>query len=144
MPYSDDDVPAPLGHYGYPDYPDGQLRTSVSQLARFLLMLTARGSCGGHRILADATVEAMEVPQIPSLEPTQALSLFRSHAGDLDVLGHDGGDAGVTTEMFFDPNLAAGYVFLANQSVTVTAIPSQVDAMADVSAKLMALAQALP
>jgi CubicO group peptidase (beta-lactamase class C family) len=64
MPYHDRDGRfVPYGQYGYPDYPDGQLRTSAAQLARHLVAFMRFGDtrapascrrqrcarCGGYR-----------------------------------------------------------------------------------------------
>ena len=54
--------PVARGHYGYPDDPDGRLRTSAPQLARFLLTFAQKGQCG-QRVLKQATVDTMETVQ---------------------------------------------------------------------------------
>jgi CubicO group peptidase (beta-lactamase class C family) len=48
----------PFGLYGYPDTPAGNLRTSATQLGRFLAMF-AEGGCGadGVRLLKQETVD---------------------------------------------------------------------------------------
>ena len=48
-----------LGQYGFPDYPDGSLRTSARQLARFLGAIMNGGELDGVRILEASTVQAM-------------------------------------------------------------------------------------
>jgi CubicO group peptidase (beta-lactamase class C family) len=103
----------PAGLYGYPDYPDGQLRTSPSHLARHLMAFMGFGELDGARILQPATVEEMRRVQYPNLDPTQGLIWY--YAGDLHgntVLGHNGGDIGVSTEMFFDPEANLGVIML--------------------------------
>ena len=48
----------PYGHYGYPDYPNGCLRSSALDLARFLLVHLNRGSLGGVQVLSpEATAD---------------------------------------------------------------------------------------
>ena len=103
----------PYGHYGYPDYPDGQLRTSVSQLGRFLALCMNGGSYRGVRLLEEATVTQMLTPQIGPLDPTQGLIWY----WEGDLIGHSGGDKGVTTHMFYDPATGAGVILLANRLV---------------------------
>ena len=58
-------VAHPFGQYGYPDYPDGSLRTSARQLARFLGAIINGGELDGARILKPSTVEAMLTPVGP-------------------------------------------------------------------------------
>lgn len=104
----------PYGFYGYPDYPDGLLRTSAPQLARFLAAFTAGGVYDGERILDADTVDDMLSAQIPDIDDTQGLIWY---SWDLDgdtVWGHNGGDDGVATEILFRPSDGAGVVLLAN------------------------------
>jgi CubicO group peptidase (beta-lactamase class C family) len=108
----------PAGLYGYPDYPDGQLRTSAPHLARHLMAFMGFGELDGTRILQAATVEEMRRVQYPNLDPTQGLIWY--YAGDLHgntVLGHNGGDIGVSTEMFFDPEANLGVIMLTTLDV---------------------------
>ena len=102
------------GHYGYPDYPDGALRTTAPQLARHLAMVMANGSWHGHRLLSAATVRELRRDQIPDLEPDQGLIWFGLQRGGRSLFGHDGGDSGVATVCFFDPDADVGVVALAN------------------------------
>jgi CubicO group peptidase (beta-lactamase class C family) len=113
MPYRYDSPTAsyePYGHYGYPEYPCGQLRTSVSQLGRFLALSMNGGVYRGVRLLQQATVTQMLTPQVDALERGQGLTWY--WAGRL--VGHSGGDKGVTTHMYFDPATGAGVILLAN------------------------------
>lgn len=142
MPY--DGTPlAPQGHYGYPDYPAGQLRTSVTQLARFLLVLAGKGQCG-VRLLKESTVAEMGKAQIPAIEPGQGLVLYRDTKGGTTALGHNGGDVGVSTDMFFDPATGNGYVLLSNGSTNTTGTTAAQNAMAAMNDELMQLAKSLP
>jgi CubicO group peptidase (beta-lactamase class C family) len=145
MPYKGSNAStfAPLGQYGYPDYPDGQLRTSAAQLSRFLLMLAGNGACG-QRVLAEETVKDMEQPQVPDIQSGQGLILFSQDVGGTTVIGHNGADQGVSTEMFLDPASGSGYVILTNGSANLRDSTSQSNAMDAMSAKLLDLAKTLP
>ena len=46
----------PYFQYGYPDYPDGALRTSAANLARWLAAFMNYGSLEGVRVLERSTV----------------------------------------------------------------------------------------
>src|SRR5262249_28089425 len=107
---------APFGQYGEADFPDGMMRTSVTQLSRFLLMNIALGQFDGHAVLAQSSVEEMRRPQVPSLDPTQGLIWFSYSFGPAsqNVLGHDGSDDGAASNMFFDPATGAGVILVAN------------------------------
>src|SRR5262249_60116396 len=55
----------PYGQYGEVDWPDGELRSSVRELSRFLNMFIARG----QGLLAAETVAAIARTQIFHLDP---------------------------------------------------------------------------
>jgi CubicO group peptidase (beta-lactamase class C family) len=119
MPYSwsgEKNGYVPFGQYGYPDYPDGQLRTTAPQLARHLAMVMGGGRWHDRRLLSGATVRELRRDQIPELEPGQGLIWFELPRGDRTLFGHDGGDDGVSTVSFFDPREDVGVVALANGS----------------------------
>ena len=104
-----------FGQYGYPDYPDGQLRSSARSLARFLATFVGSGrSEHGVRILDRPLAEEMWRPQVPDLEPGQGLIWYRIRMGGHVVLGHTGGDSGVSTRMFFRTGDRHGSLLLAN------------------------------
>ncbi len=97
------------GLYGYPDYPDGGLRTTARSLAKFL----AAYSRGGGPILKSATVDMMLSDQnVPG--PWQGLVWYQSAGPGGPLVGHGGGDRGVTTEMWFRRSDGSGAVVLAN------------------------------
>jgi CubicO group peptidase (beta-lactamase class C family) len=102
------------GQYGYPDYPNGQLRSSAADLARYLAAYANGGALGAVRILEETTVDAMLTVQFPSVDPTQGLSWYYETIAGRDVVGHNGGDYGVTTDMFFDPASGDGAIVLVN------------------------------
>lgn len=102
------------GQYGYPDYPNGQLRSSAADLARYLAAYANGGALGPVRILEESTVDAMLTVQFPSVDPTQGLSWYYETIAGRDVVGHNGGDYGVTTDMFFDPATGDGAIVLVN------------------------------
>ena len=104
----------PYGQYGYPDYPDGALRTTASQLARHLAMVMNDGSWRSHRLLSKETVRELRRDQVPDLEPGQGLMWFQMQREGRTLFGHDGGDDGVATVCFFDPDADVGVVALAN------------------------------
>ena len=103
-----------IGHYGYPDYPDGALRTTAPQLARHLGMMMNAGRWHGVRIVERATAREMVRSQIPEITRGQGLIWYRSRSKRRTLVGHNGGDKGVATVAFYDPAEAVGVVALAN------------------------------
>ena len=138
MPYGTDAAGQyqAAGYYGYPDYPDGQLRTSANQLARFLMAIAAHGELQGTRILMSATVDEMLHIQ-PSSE--EGLSWEFVSIGGRPVVGHSGADEGVSTDMYFDPMTGAGIVVLTNGSVFFYA--DRMQALAEIDALLLERAE---
>lgn len=104
----------PYGHYGYPDYPDGQLRTSVLDLANFLILHMNEGKFQGKQILKEETIKEMHTVQYPQLDAYYCLGFYYDYQGGELILGHTGGDFGVTTAMFFKPEKKIGVILLAN------------------------------
>lgn len=103
-----------VDHYGYPDYPDGQLRTNVTSLGRFLNMYMNYGVHNGTRILDSATVATMLTEQVPSLEAGQGLIWYGGTMLGKTWWGHNGGDLGVSTEMRYIPADSIGIILLTN------------------------------
>lgn len=108
MPYNTNHKP--YGHYGYADYPDGQLRTSVIQFAYFLIAIMNDGEFNGVRILKSETVETMLTKQFRDI----AFIWWHNRKYNQATIGHDGADAGVRTSMFFLPDENIGIIVFTN------------------------------
>lgn len=104
----------PYGHYGYPDYPNGLLRSSVHDMARFLIAHMNDGSFGDEQILEPSTAIEMRRVQYAGLDPDQGLGFFHWRTDDEDRVGHNGGDYGATTEVWFRPADRRGVLLFAN------------------------------
>jgi len=102
------------GLYGYPDYPDGQLRTTARSLAKFLFTNMTGGSFEGNTLLESATIDSMRTIQDPLIDDEQGLIWYTWSYNGATMWGHNGGDAGVVTDMFFDPATQRGYIILTN------------------------------
>lgn len=97
------------GLYGYPDYPDGALRTTAHSLAKFLAAYAREGG----PILKPATVDLILSNQ--KITPGwQGLIWYRWRGPGGWLVGHNGGDYGVSTGMWFRPSDGTGAVVLAN------------------------------
>ncbi|MGI9420746.1 MAG: serine hydrolase domain-containing protein [Geminicoccaceae bacterium] len=117
MPYSGSSPSnfKPAGHISFPTYPDGLLRTSPSQLARFLDMFIQFGEIDGQRILSRSSAEAMRKNHFPKATEGQGLIWYYDDIGSRkNLLGHTGSDPGTSSMMFFDPEDGAGVLLVAN------------------------------
>ena len=104
----------PYGQYGYPDYPDGELRTTARELAHHLLSFMGDGAFRGARVLQEDTVRAMRRSQVPDQVRGQGLIWYSIYRGGRRLIGHTGGDSGVATQMFFRPDDGVGVITLTN------------------------------
>jgi CubicO group peptidase (beta-lactamase class C family) len=112
----------PYGHFGFPMYPAGQLRTSLAQLARYLLMFMNQGEIDGVRILGISTVKHMmtvQYPEAPVFDGYEwGLGWYRIDTGVDWLWGHTGGIYGVSTMMYFEPLDDYGFIYLTNGNGT--------------------------
>jgi CubicO group peptidase (beta-lactamase class C family) len=108
----------PYPHYGFADYPDGQLRSNVMDLANFMLAYLNGGTLGNSTILSPSSVTQMWTLQVPSLDPTQGLNWYQEEifhsSGSAFLWGHNGGEMGVSTDMYLDAVNDIGIVVLTN------------------------------
>jgi CubicO group peptidase (beta-lactamase class C family) len=101
----------PLGHVGFPTYPDGLLRASVPSMARLLSMMANGGQYGNRRILKESTVQEMLRIQDSKLDKDQGLIWYRKYK---NLYGHNGSDPGTASLMFYDPKNTEGVLIVAN------------------------------
>ena len=104
----------PFFQYGYPDYPDGALRTSAVHLARWLGAFMNHGEFHRARVLERSTVREIRRNQLPYVSWHQGLIWYGGSPNGYFRMGHTGGDYGMSTRMFFRPDKEVGVVSLAN------------------------------
>jgi CubicO group peptidase (beta-lactamase class C family) len=115
MPYYwDGSALVPYGFYALSTYPAGALRTSVNQLATFLLSYMKGGTYPGGQILQSSTVDTIMSSQIPLIDPNQGLFWHKSYVGGRGLWGHDGINLGSRTSMRFYPEENTGVIVLIN------------------------------
>ena len=100
--------------YGYADYPAGSLRTSVRQLAAFLLAISQHGRYEGARVIDSATVDSMFTPQFPDIRTSQGLVWYTLDVAGHTTWSHSGMDGGVSTIMGYCPESDLGAIVLTN------------------------------
>ncbi len=109
-------------HYGFATWPDGQLRTTARELGRLLRLALADGELDGQRVLAPGALETLTTRPVEGLDDwyirpyieDQYYFWFGMTLGERWIVGHDGDDLGVSSEMFFEPETGVGVVLLTN------------------------------
>lgn len=100
----------PVPHYGIPDYPDGQLRSSARDVATLL----AHVAGGGGEAVPPGAVPLLLTPPLPAVDALQGVLWYGQPGPDGTLWGHNGGEVGASTDAFFDPETGAGFVLLVN------------------------------
>jgi CubicO group peptidase (beta-lactamase class C family) len=107
--------------YSYPTLADGMVRTSVHQLANFMIAMMNDGRLEDAQILKKETIDA----QLPAKGP--GLGWFRAKK----YWGHDGSDPGCATEMWFNIQKKVGVIVFANTEVELDKIVRLLKARAE-------------
>jgi CubicO group peptidase (beta-lactamase class C family) len=105
--------------YSYPSLADGMVRTSVSQLANFMIAMMNGGRFAGAQLLREETVNEML--------SGKGLCWFRAGA----YWGHDGSDPGCETEMQFNLDTRVGYIIFANAEADLQPVKALLKAKAE-------------
>jgi CubicO group peptidase (beta-lactamase class C family) len=95
--------PVPIGHVVKPDYPDGFLKSNAVEFANFISMFANYGAYNNKHILDSITVEMMTTIQdtVNVYGDYLPYGFFWIYTPSYDIWGHDGGDYGCTTMMFY-------------------------------------------
>jgi CubicO group peptidase (beta-lactamase class C family) len=100
---------SPIPHYSRRDYPGGQLKSSVGELARFLIAYMNGGEYRGRRILRENTIG--EILSIHNPASGRCLIWKRTIGG---WYGHSGGVNGATSYVEFHREDRVGLIVLSN------------------------------
>lgn len=101
-------------HFGYPDYPAGGLRSTVTDLTRLVQMIFNHGELNGHRYLSETMFEEMFSLQLPNDISTRQRFFWRDNPNGL--IGHQGSDPGVYSRLYFDLEKQDAVIILVNRS----------------------------
>jgi CubicO group peptidase (beta-lactamase class C family) len=114
----------PIPHYEGTTYPDGGVRTSVSDLAKFFIALLNDGVYEETRILAKRSVDEMLRFQFTNSNKPDNVSLAEKNSGlfwstkfNVTRIGHGGSDPGLKTEMLSNLSKDVGVILFANTSL---------------------------
>lgn len=109
---------SPYAHYGFADYPNGQLRSNVVDIANFMVAYLNGGTLGSNSILSSSSINDMLSLQIPFIDPNQGLNWYQEElyhsSGSTWLWGHNGGESGASTDMYLDPTNNIGICVLTN------------------------------
>ncbi len=98
------------GHNGYPDYPAGQLRTSISDFSKLIAGYLNAGN--GDFVLKDATKK--QITPNPTIAHNGYFTWFITAMGNRLYYSHEGGDTGVRTVVMIDVQKKNGIIIFAN------------------------------
>jgi len=105
----------PIDYYGWPGYPDGQLRSNVEEMSNFLLMYLNDGEFRGKRILTKGSIS-----RILTTNECDGLTgrVFKGmgltwfvNTGFNSVFSHGGSPTGTRIDVLIDKESNSGFVF---------------------------------
>lgn len=106
----------PLPHYTNYNFAAGGVRTTVLDLARYLLVYMNRGEYDGTRILEEETVDLMLTYQYTNSIYGLGWKMFMiGMENDIRQIGHTGAAPGGIVYMFYLSSNNTGVIFAANQ-----------------------------
>lgn len=120
VPYSPASYTSSTPHYTFPDYPNGGLRTTPTDLSKFMRMLINNGTHNKAQILSPQTINLMRQRTSSITSPIGTLNfglgLYYFNFKDKELYGHGGNELGTSTEMCFDATSKVGIVVFTNTS----------------------------
>ncbi|MEO6173164.1 MAG: serine hydrolase domain-containing protein [Arenimonas sp.] len=117
-------ITKPIQLYGLATYPDGGVRTSVSELSKFFISLLNDGSYEGTRILKKESVKEILRYQFTESNKPENVDITKLNSGifwatkkSATLIGHGGSDPGVKTEMLSELSKDVGVILFVNTSL---------------------------
>lgn len=108
-------------HYGYADYPSGQIRTTASDYGRFLQLMLQQGMVNDTPFISKELIEEFLRIQYPAIDKHQAVAWNYNEFDNFiyyllmpRLPSHTGGDPGVATAVSFDPENGIGAIIFTN------------------------------
>jgi len=122
--------PSVLNHYGYPSFPDGQLRTTATDYAQILKLMINRGKVNETTFLKEETIDEYLEIQYPDIAKYQALTWYYNENDNFlykvvaprylfmrKLPAHSGYDPGIETYVVFDPKKKTGAIIIHNSPI---------------------------
>jgi CubicO group peptidase (beta-lactamase class C family) len=118
------DTISPVQLYGLTTYPDGGVRTTVTDLSKFFIALLDEGEYNGARILKKETVREMTRFHFTADNKPGNVNFAKLNSGIFWAtkfggtrMGHAGSDPGVKAEMLSDLSKEVAVILLTNTSL---------------------------
>ncbi|MEM6630841.1 MAG: serine hydrolase domain-containing protein [Bacteroidota bacterium] len=115
----------PMPHFGYPSYPEGQIRTTVSDYVKLILLFLHEGKVRGKEFLQASTLKEFLKIQYPEQNPWQATAWNLNEFGDEafyrevpHLPAHTGLDPGASTAVMFDTTHKGAVIIFNNTQPT--------------------------
>ena len=127
MPYKETNFKGTqiLNNYGYPEYPAGQLRTTVADSAQVINLIINSGKINGDQFIKQETIDLFLNVQYPELAKWQAISWsYNEFESFLYYMlmprlpSHTGLDPGMATVVSFNPKTKSGAIIFSNSPTT--------------------------
>lgn len=107
---------------GFADWPAGMIRSSVADISAFAAASANKGASVKSRILSStSSIEMLKLDTLaglPNWLTTQGLGWASSKLGGKSLPNHWGGDPGVFTAVYLDPEHKSAVTILMNTSVS--------------------------
>jgi CubicO group peptidase (beta-lactamase class C family) len=108
-----------IEHYGFADYPNGQLRSSINDLANFTIAYLQDGKFNNQEMLNGTSINEMLKVQNPNIDMTQGLAFYTKeialeNGASVELWGHNGGESGASTDLYMNPENKIGVVVISN------------------------------
>ncbi len=121
-----------LPRYALVTYPDGGLITSLNDFSTYLSELMkgyyGRGTLlkpESYKMLFAQKLPAKKIPKDPNTYDDEFNSGIFMGFSPKGTIGHTGSDPGITTVMFFDPELQLGHIVMVNTSLNSESVEKQ-------------------
>lgn len=102
-------------HFGDPQYPDGGVRTSITDLAKLLVAVLKNKDNNGKDLLSASSYREMFSLQLAPEVSSDQRFFWRDNK--MGLTGHTGSDLGVFTTMYFDVKTQSGFIILMNRGM---------------------------
>ncbi len=121
-----------LPRYALVTYPDGGLITNLTDFSVYLTELM-KGYYGKGTLLQPESYQTLFEQRLPEKERPKDPNSYDDEFNSgifmgytpVGYVGHSGSDPGITTLMFFDPELQLGHIFMVNTSLNGESVEKQ-------------------
>ncbi len=104
-----------IEHYTFTDYPNGGLRSTVTDMSYFLQAFAHDGVSRNYQLLKPQTIKQILTLQVPKISEDMGLHMFYMNT-QFNIWGHDGWEQGASTIMGINLDTGIGVIILTNQS----------------------------